>query len=122
MLYVIEDDGTIYKTEFDSQGNITYRKKLIPVPGKEHSYIYYIWDDTFKQWVFDPNQGWLSGNDDSYTLRIFNLSSMLLLYVEDFLNWTVGLSFASNHIGNEAQDLRDQAEQLRDQAAIDGGG
>ena len=46
---------------------------------------------------------------------------MLLLYVEDFLNWTVGLSFASNHIGNEAQDLRDQAEQLRDQAAIDGG-
>ena len=49
MLYVVEDDGTIYKTEFDSQGNITYREKLIPVPGKEHSYIYYIWDDTFKQ-------------------------------------------------------------------------
>jgi len=36
--------------------------------------------------------------------------------------FTVGLSFASNHIGNEAQDLRDHAEQLRDQAAIDGGG
>ena len=57
MLYVVEDDGTIFETEFDSQGNITYREKLIPVPGKEHSYIYYIWDDTFKQWVFDPNQG-----------------------------------------------------------------
>jgi hypothetical protein len=35
----------------------------------------------------------------------------------------IGLYFASNHIGNEAQALRDQAEQLRDQAnAIDGGG
>jgi len=65
MLYVIEDDGTIYKTEFDSQGNITYRKKLIPVPGKEHVYIYYIWDDTFKQWVFDPNQEKNAENDDS---------------------------------------------------------
>lgn len=65
MLYVMENDGTIYKTEFDSEGNIKYRRKLVPVPGKEHSYIYYIWDDTSEQWVLDPNQGRISGNGDS---------------------------------------------------------
>jgi hypothetical protein len=56
MLYVMENDGTIFKTEFDSEGNIKYRRKVVPVPGEEHSYIYYIWDDTFEKWVLDLNQ------------------------------------------------------------------
>ena len=41
---IIDDDGTIYRTIFDSEGNEIKRIKEVPDPDNQGEYLVYIWD------------------------------------------------------------------------------
>jgi len=54
--YVIEEDGIMYKTEYNPQGQIIHKWKMVPDPDREGLYIIYVWDGETEQWLLDQNQ------------------------------------------------------------------
>jgi hypothetical protein len=56
LVYVIEEDGTMYKTEYSADGALMHEWKLIPDPEKEGEYIIYVWDKRTEQWLFDQDR------------------------------------------------------------------
>ena len=55
-MYVIEEDGTMYKTEYSADGVLMHEWKLILDPEKEGEYIIYVWDKGTEQWLFDQDR------------------------------------------------------------------
>jgi RHS repeat-associated protein len=47
---IIDDDGTIYRTIFDSEGNEIERLKKVPDPDNPGKYLVYIWDYNTKSY------------------------------------------------------------------------
>jgi hypothetical protein len=56
LVRVIEEDGTMYKTEYSADGVLMHEWKLIPDPEKEGEYIIYVWDKGTEQWLFDQDR------------------------------------------------------------------
>ena len=56
LVYVIEEDGTMYKTEYSADGVLMHEWKLILDPEKEGEYIIYVWDKGTEQWLFDQDR------------------------------------------------------------------
>ena len=55
-LYVIEKDGTMYKTEYDIKGIQKHKWMLVPDPQREEEYVIYVWDGKTESWLPDQNQ------------------------------------------------------------------
>ncbi|MBU7025498.1 MAG: hypothetical protein HXS48_01050 [Theionarchaea archaeon] len=54
--YVTEEDGTIYKTMYNREGDIAYQWKIVPDPTTKDNIYIYVWDEKTKQWLPDQNQ------------------------------------------------------------------
>lgn len=63
--YIKESDGTLYKTEYDYEGNVTNQWKLVPVDGEVNTYVYCIWDENSCQWLQDQNQDGIPDDKNS---------------------------------------------------------
>jgi hypothetical protein len=53
---VTEEDGTIYRTVFSTNGHVTLKWKMIPDPDDPDSYTVYTWDEETEQWFLDQDQ------------------------------------------------------------------
>jgi len=53
---IIQEDGTLYQTEYTPQGDISHEWKLIPDPDRKGEYSVYIWDERKEQWLLDQDQ------------------------------------------------------------------
>ena len=58
---VTEEDGTIYRTVFSTDGHIMFKWKMIPDPDNPGSYTLYIWDEETEQWLLDEDQDGILG-------------------------------------------------------------
>lgn len=54
--WVIEEDGTLYMTEYFRDGRIKGKWKYEPNPNNKGEYIIYIWDEEIDQWLLDQDQ------------------------------------------------------------------
>jgi hypothetical protein len=55
LVYVIDEGGTMYKTEYSTDGVLVHEWMLIPDPDKEDKFIIYTWDDETEQWLLDQD-------------------------------------------------------------------
>lgn len=53
---VIHEDGTIYQTEYNPEGQIVHEWMMAPDPDNSGKYIVYVWDEKTEQWLLDQNQ------------------------------------------------------------------
>jgi hypothetical protein len=58
---VTEEDGTIYRTVFSTNGHILFKWKMVPDPDNPDSYIVYIWDEETEQWFLDEDGDGIPG-------------------------------------------------------------
>ena len=52
---IYDDDGIIYQTEYDINGEVIHKWKLIPSENKESPTIL-VWNNEFKQWLPDQDK------------------------------------------------------------------
>lgn len=57
---VIEEDGTMYQTDYNHRGEEIHRWMMVPLGGSE--YITYVWDKETEQWLPDQNQDGIPDN------------------------------------------------------------
>ena len=53
---VTEEDGTIYRTVFSTDGHILFKWKMVPEPDNPDRYTVYIWDEETEQWLLDEDR------------------------------------------------------------------
>jgi hypothetical protein len=58
---VTEEDGTIYRTVFSTDGHILFKWKMVPDSDNPDSYTIYIWDEETEQWLLDEDQDGILG-------------------------------------------------------------
>jgi len=53
---IYDDDGIIYQTKYDINGEVIHKWKILPSENKDDQTTILVWDDESKQWLPDQNK------------------------------------------------------------------
>ena len=53
---IYDDDGIIYQTEYDLNGDVIHKWKMIPSENEDDPLTILVWDTELNRWVPDQNQ------------------------------------------------------------------
>ncbi|KYK32363.1 MAG: hypothetical protein HXS46_10630 [Theionarchaea archaeon] len=60
---ITQEDGTLYQTEHNRQGDITHEWKMV-LNSDRKTYTIYVWDKGKEEWLLDQNQNGISDKDE----------------------------------------------------------